>query len=293
MHKMTLHVIGAGKVGQTLAYCLARSAAVQIGNIFARDSARGYAAQQFIGQGQVVEHYAELTPADLYMLTVSDDHIAAVAQQLAQQHTLPAHAIVFHCSGALPARVLQPLLEQGARGVSVHPALSFAIPAQAVQELAGAYCTLEGDASACTRLIDLLTAVGLQCRAITAEHKLLYHAAVVLGSNYVVALLDSATLLLQQLGFEPDEALGLLRGLTTPVVERSLSEGTALALTGPIARGDERLVVQQLQALIQHDSGLADLYRVLGGVAVDLAQRAALLDADKSQRLRQVLSANK
>ena len=49
--------------------------------------------------------------------------------------------------------------------------------------------------------------------------------------------------------------------------------GTMNALTGPIARGDHAVVARQLDALQAADAPLAEVYRALGVVAVELSRQ--------------------
>ena len=44
------------------------------------------------------------------------------------------------------------------------------------------------------------------------------------------------------------------------------------ALTGPIARGDSAVVARQLEALREFDPRIADIYRALGVMAVELSR---------------------
>jgi len=73
--------------------------------------------------------------------------------------------------------------------------------------------------------------------------------------------------------------------------------GTVRALTGPVARGDAPVLVRQLEALGRLDLRIADAYRALNAIALDLARTqggapAAALDAvaaalDDAQRKQQ------
>ena len=61
-----------------------------------------------------------------------------------------------------------------------------------------------------------------------------------------------------------------------PIVRETLDNvlrlGPARALTGPIARGDDAVVAHHLEALADWDPRVADIYRGLGIIAVELAR---------------------
>jgi predicted short-subunit dehydrogenase-like oxidoreductase (DUF2520 family) len=65
--------------------------------------------------------------------------------------------------------------------------------------------------------------------------------------------------------------------------------GTARALTGPIARGDDAVVARHLEALGAWDAGVAALYRELGAVALELAREQGEAEADALARIEALL----
>ncbi|MNC87359.1 hypothetical protein D3C83_30800 [compost metagenome] len=65
----------------------------------------------------------------------------------------------------------------------------------------------------------------------------------------------------------------MMAPLVRETAENVLRLGTIKALTGPIARGDDAVVAQQLAALTKWDARIAILYRELGAVALDLARQ--------------------
>ena len=81
----------------------------------------------------------------------------------------------------------------------------------------------------------------------------LYHAAAVIGGNFLVTLHRIATRLLAEVGAPPEAIVPLMR--------RTIENG--FDLTGPIARGDWSTVEAHLDALESRDPDLVDLYRAL------------------------------
>jgi predicted short-subunit dehydrogenase-like oxidoreductase (DUF2520 family) len=125
-----------------------------------------------------------------------------------------------------------------------------------------------------------------------------YHAAAVFASNYLVALAGQAVELLQSIGWTEREAV---TGLV-PLMQGALAEverrGPTAALTGPIRRGDVETVTRHLEALAGLDSRArggggreADVYRMLGRTALEIAKKAGL-DAAAAERVDRALTRN-
>lgn len=272
----TLTIIGGGKVGQTLGRLLHRSGTVVIGDVLNQSLASSQQAVEFIGGGRALERYTDLQKADIVLVAVPDDQIAACAQALADSPALSPNSVIFHCSGALPASVLQPCQVGGAAAASIHPVRSFAQPARVAQTFDGTYCGAEGDQRALETLSPLFNAIGAYFVPIKAEAKTLYHAAAVFASNYLVTLLDTAVQTYAQAGIPEDQALKMMTHLVRETSENVLTTGAEQALTGPIARGDLATVRKQYRALQAWDPRYAAAYRQLGGLTARLARRAGL-----------------
>jgi predicted short-subunit dehydrogenase-like oxidoreductase (DUF2520 family) len=269
----TLSMVGCGKVGQTLGRLWHEHQAIEIQDILNRSPESGMKAVTFIGAGQVARNYADLRPADIFLIAAPDDQIAACCNALASANCLSTNSIVFHCSGALPSSILQAASARGAAIASIHPIRSFALPEQVVQNFAGTYCGVEGDVSAIDELNRLFSAIGAHFVPIDREYKILYHAAAVFASNYLVTLLDTAVQTYGKAGIPPDVALKMMASLVRETSENVLQVGPEQALTGPIARGDIATVITQYRALKNWDQRLGSLYKQLGKLTARLARR--------------------
>lgn len=267
----TLNLVGCGRVGKTLGRLWHTQQVLQVQDVLATTLESAQAAVQFIGAGRAVGELGALRPADYWLIAVPDRQIAAVAGAMAQPGCPPAMA--FHASGALAAAELAPLQTAGWRTASAHCILSFATPATAVQQFAGTPCALEGDAES---LRPLFTAIGAQCFTVQAQHKLLYHAAAVFGTNFLPVLQATAEALWQHSGV-PAELLPHLRAtLLRNAVDNVLTLGPGAALTGPAARGDTALVQRQGQAVAQWQADAGAAYAALSALAARLARDGTL-----------------
>lgn len=269
----TLSIIGAGRVGQTLARVWHQQAVFRIGQVINRSPASTAHALAVIGAGTAAS-WSDLQPADIWMLSVADDQISQVVAQLVTSAVLRPSDVAFHCSGAKASLLLAPAAQAGALMASVHPVRSFADPVQVAADFAGTICSLEGDAQALILIEAALQAVAAQTVRIEAEHKLVYHAAAVMASNYLVTLMDTVLATYQAAGIPLEMAQAMAAPLARLSLENVFSLGAERALTGPIARGDMALVQQQATALTQALPAAGALYQALIAPTQALAARS-------------------
>jgi predicted short-subunit dehydrogenase-like oxidoreductase (DUF2520 family) len=148
--------------------------------------------------------------------------------------------------------------------------------------LRGAIASVEGDPRAVEMAERLARAVGMRPVRIASADKARYHAGAVFASNYVVAVAEVARQILVDAGLPPESAWQGLQGLLRGTFE-SLEAGLPVdALTGPISRGDAATVRKHLSLLTGEQ---AELYRVLGRVALDLAHLSQAEKAEISKAL--------
>jgi len=264
----TLNLVGAGHVGRVLGRLFAASGAFALQDVLTRSPASAQAAVAFIGAGQACTDAAQLRPAQVWLLAVSDDQIEPVAAQLAQAHDLTG-AVVFHCSGAKASTALQVARAGGALVASVHPIRSFADPQQVARDFAGTFCGVEGDAAALALLGPAFEAIGARLVPIDGAAKTVYHAAAVFASNYLTTVLDAALRAYQAAGIPEAVARELAQPLATETLANVFRLGPAAAL----ARGDLATVARQEQALLDWDDATGRLYGALVPLTTDLARR--------------------
>jgi predicted short-subunit dehydrogenase-like oxidoreductase (DUF2520 family) len=154
-------VIGAGAVGSALATRLAR-AAVPVLGIHARRAEAAETASALSGVlGTWGPYPSILQQADVVILAVRDDAIAAVAGELAHGGFLRPSQVLLHCSGALPSGIALAPARGRVRGLgTLHPLLSFADAKSAAAALAGAAVTFEVDAAGRDAACAIVRALG-------------------------------------------------------------------------------------------------------------------------------------
>jgi len=269
---VTLNIVGAGHVGRTLGRLFAAHGAFDVQDVLTRSQAGAEKAVAFIGAGQAVASLADLRPATAWMLAVGDDQIAPTCAALAGAKLLK-DAVVFHCSGAKSSSELQAAIDAGALAASVHPVRSFADPEGVAAAFAGTWCGVEGDAGALALLTPAFEAIGARLVAIDAAAKTVYHAASVFASNYLVTVLDAALRAYVAAGVPEPVARELAQPLASESLANVFRLGPAVALSGPVARGDLATVARQQTAVSGWDAPTGRLYGALVEATSALAER--------------------
>ena len=136
----SLSVIGCGRAAQTLARLWKDTGIFSIGGILNSSPGSTREAVAFIGAGAPATTIEELPLSDLYMIGCPDDRIRQSCALLADSSLTFDGATVFHLSGALASSELETIGQMGASVASVHPVMSFADPAIAIDDFAGTWC---------------------------------------------------------------------------------------------------------------------------------------------------------
>lgn len=267
--KPRVSIIGAGRLGTALGVALLQRG-YSIESVVARRAQKARQAASFLDarpQALAAKQLLSLRPADVFLITVPDDQIAGVAAQLI---ALKFEATALHTSGALSSDVLAPLRQRGWQTGSIHPLVSVSDTDAA---LAGAFWSVEGDATALRIGKAIVRDLDGQSFSIRSEHKPLYHAAAVMVSGNVVALFDVALEMLMHCGLSRKTAHSILLPLIASTVRSLETKDPAQALTGTFSRGDVETVKRHLAALKKSELVDAlELYRLLGQRSLKLTK---------------------
>jgi predicted short-subunit dehydrogenase-like oxidoreductase (DUF2520 family) len=264
-------IIGGGRVGKTIGFLLAR-AGFHIRGVSCLQLAEAEDAVRFIGDGAPFEdNTAVVMDSRIVLVTTPDDAISSVARALAETPVSWSSRLVLHCSGFLTAEVLQPLALQGAAVATAHPLQTIASPREAVKAVRQGFFCIEGDEEALPQVEALVEQIGSRCLRINPQNKVLYHAAAVMASNYLVSLIGLCVDLLARAGVAPDQGLEALIPLIQGALDNVKQLGHSRALTGPISRGDVATVRGHLEGLARVGPPTDAVYRSLGLATLELA----------------------
>lgn len=230
----SVRTIGRGRAGASLVRALVAAGWTDAGAL-GRDDDVGPAA----------------SGVDLLVIATPDAAVAEVASSVAPVAT----TVIVHLAGSLGLDVLA----AHPRRAAVHPLR--AIPTSDTP-LAGAWFAVAGDPLA----RDVVAAVGGRAIDVPDGDRVAYHAAAVIASNHLAALLGQVERVAASAGVPLSAFLDLVRG-TVDNVERL---GPSGALTGPVARGDWDTVARHLAAL---DPSEREAYTALAHAAARLVDR--------------------
>ncbi|ABO48708.1 6-phosphogluconate dehydrogenase, NAD-binding protein [Desulforamulus reducens MI-1] len=268
--KPSFAIIGAGKVGSAIGVLLKERGYAPVG-VYSRSktSARRLADQL---HSKLYKNAVDAAKAaDLVFITTTDREIGTTAAIIARKGGCKPGQIVIHTSGALASDVMEPVREQGAWAVSVHPLQSFASIESAKENLPGSSFALEGDEQALPLAEKMVKDLQGRYFIIKAADKPLYHAAAVIASNYLVSLMHLSASIYRQLGLDEEQARDALFPLIQGTLNNIAKVGPAQALTGPVARGDASTVKGHISALSRMNWRTQEVYRSLGLYTVGLA----------------------
>jgi predicted short-subunit dehydrogenase-like oxidoreductase (DUF2520 family) len=213
---MRARVVGPGRAGGALALAL-RRVGWSVEPTLGRDDDPGAAAHD----------------VDLLVLAVPDPAIADVAVAV---RPVPS-TVVAHLAGAVGLDALAP----HPRPAALHPLVALPDAETGAARLTdGAWFAVAGDAIVEQVVGDL----GGHAFTVADEDRTRYHAAAVIASNHLVALLGQVERVAPE-GVPLEAFLTLVRG----TVDNVAALGPAAALTGPVARGDWATVDRHLAAL--------------------------------------------
>jgi predicted short-subunit dehydrogenase-like oxidoreductase (DUF2520 family) len=213
-----VRIIGPGRAGSSLATALSRA---------------GWEVLPALSRGEDVAHAAADT--DLLLIATPDAAISEVAQAVRPVE----RTVVAHVSGSAG---LRPLVRHPRRAV-LHPLVALPDAERGAERLVGAWFGLaeEGDALVAEVVASLRGRVVHVAETGWAR----YHAAAVIASNHLVALLGQAERVAATVGAPMEAFLDLARGSLADVA----ALGPRDALTGPVRRGDLATVERHLDAL--------------------------------------------
>lgn len=269
-------IAGAGRMAQALGRLL-RERGEPVAAVASRNPEHARAAAVFIQGAEAVPYSRLARSAMRVLIAVSDDAVVPVGALLAESGM--QEGVALHTCGARGPEALAALAANGVSCATLHPWQTVASPEQGVAALPGSTFGITGEGAAAAWAERIVTLLGGRALRIPADKRALCHAAAVMASNHVVALIDAAAMLMGAAGIEQDEALSAMAPLVRAGTANALSGGPVRALTGPVARGDVATVAMHCDALAAVSPTVRGLYRAAALHVVEIARRRGLAEA--------------
>jgi predicted short-subunit dehydrogenase-like oxidoreductase (DUF2520 family) len=265
---------GAGRVGTAVAATLVRRGHVVTAIASKTPRSAGRAAELL--RAPVVDFEAVASGADIVLIGAGDDAIAEVGARVSP--ALESPVAVCHFAGALGIEPLHSVAARGALACALHPVQSFPDIETALAHLPGSAwgVTTEpgGEAWAARFVTNDLEGFPVQVRE---ADRALWHAAAVMTSNGIAALMSAAESVLA--GIDVAEPLAVLGPLASGTLDNVRAAGHAgEVLTGPVVRGDVDIIQRHLHHLRERAPETLYSYRLISLTIIEAARRAGRLD---------------
>jgi predicted short-subunit dehydrogenase-like oxidoreductase (DUF2520 family) len=280
-----LGFIGAGTVGTALAIRLSERGCQVIAVSSRSQTSADKLAQAIDGCSAVASSQAVADSAELVFITTPDDAIATTVSSI-KWH---AGQSVVHCSGADSVYSLEPARKQGANVGAIHPLQTFASVEQAINNISGSTFALEAEEPLLSTLKDIATTLDGTWIELTADDKVLYHAAAVIACNYLVTLVKLSTDLWQTFNVLPERATQALLPLLHGTIANIERVGIPQCLTGPIARGDTGTITKHINAMEKAAPALLPTYIDLGQQTIPIALAKGKIDQQQAGAMQKLL----
>ncbi|MFA4837962.1 MAG: Rossmann-like and DUF2520 domain-containing protein [Candidatus Neomarinimicrobiota bacterium] len=253
----TFSVFGASRVGISFANHLQKNGLIPR-FLWNRSPERLRQAEKWVRFEAATTQISDFDePTDWLIISVSDDAIESVAQNLAELPVNFTGCSAFHTSGFLSSDIFSALKERGCRIGSCHPVLSAPDIATGIQRFSTGIFACEGELE--SELIRLTSKIGKISLSVTPEQKRLIHVSAVFLNNYSVSLIAAVKNLCREKGLSDEFSTLLLKHFSEQAVESGWHLPLSDALTGPAARGDRKTIERHLEFL-KSDEDMKELY---------------------------------
>ncbi|MGI8667860.1 MAG: Rossmann-like and DUF2520 domain-containing protein [Jatrophihabitans sp.] len=243
--RLRVAVIGVGRVGSVIAAALGRVGhQVVAGTGVSRDSLRR--AARLLPGVPLLPADEAAARADLVLLTVPDGQLPGLIQGLAATGVWQPGQLAVHTSGAHGIAVFEPAASAGVLAMALHPVMTFAGRPEDLQRLEGAAFGVTAPPEFRPVAETLVLELGGEPVWVPESARAGYHAALSMGSNHLVTLVNDAQDVLRAAGVE--DPVRLLAPLLTASLDNALLLGDD-ALTGPISRGDRATIEAHIRSL--------------------------------------------
>ncbi|HYF16867.1 MAG TPA: DUF2520 domain-containing protein [Ramlibacter sp.] len=280
----TLGFIGAGRVARTLARAAQAAGWPVVASASRSVTAARALAAEVPGCCACESPQQVADAAGLVFITVPDDSIAAVAQEVRWRKGQS----VVHCSGATEVAVLEPATRAGASTGGFHPLQLVADADLALRHMRGCSVAVEAQGGLQSTLETLAADVGYRVITLPPGARALYHAGCFYAAPQLLSLLREACDLWAAFGVAEQDALAALLPLAQGTLATAQQKGLAPALAGPFSRGDAGVVARHVEAIASLSPTRAQLYALLGEHQLRFAQERGVPE-ETVQRLRAAL----
>ncbi len=275
-------IVGAGNVGSVLGKLLQENGA-NIVCVVSRSKGSAQKAGRFLKCRNISTSLNAIPEkTNLVLVTTPHNAVGDVAANLAQVDGLQFKRLaVCHASGMLTADALGPLKRKGAAVFSFHPLQTFPRdfkPKDIVNNARGIYYGVDGSPKALSIAKQLARKLGGNVVTIPGEMRPFYHAACVVASNHLTAMLWLLSRMFGAMGGKAKEFYPVFRPIVLATLGNIERTSPAKALSGPVARGGIETVAGHLESVKKIMPDLLPYFTTLTIETAKLARAKGSID---------------
>lgn len=258
---MKITMIGAGNVATHITLALAEKGHTIL-QVWSRTAEHARKLAERVGAASLTELGEIFTDADLYLFCVKDDALPQVITAMPE-----TGGIWVHTAGSLPMELFA--TQKSDYGV-IYPLQTFSRNRElSFQEIP---LFIEGSTPANAAMLEQLAqALSHNVYRLPGDKRKKLHLAAVFACNFVNHLYALSAEILNEEELPFDVLLPLIAETAAKVREMA----PVAAQTGPALRGDEKVMQQHLDQIV--DPHVREIYRLLSGSIVELTKRNHLL----------------
>ena len=283
---MNVGFIGAGKVGTAFGKFLINQGINVIGYNNRSQIALKNAIQYTHTKGY--SKIELIKASDIIFITVKDDQIQNVLDNsIIDFKTLKGKTFI-HMSGAHSSKILSKAYDKGADVYALHPLQSVSNIEIAAKDFEETYFSIESIGRKNKNINEILSVIKNHFE-IQSDQKSVYHMAACVFSNYLTTLMDFGVELMGSIGIAEEESFEAMLPLINGTIKNIQKNGSANALTGPIARGDIETIKNHLKSFEDLNQDYEDFYRMMGSKTLDYIEKNDIQETQKINNMRNIL----
>ena len=269
-------IVGAGKVGTVLGRLLVENGQ-RIACVVSRSESSARKAGKFLKCKRVSTSLDSIPPTiDVIFISTPHGAIRTVVNDLASLEYLEfARLSACHASGMLTADALEPLGRRGATVFSFHPLQTFPRdfePRDIVKNVRGIYYGVDGSLAALKMAKLLARKVGGKVIEINPEMRAFYHAACVVASNHLTAMISILESMFQTLRTTEKKFYPVFKPIVNATLNNIEFTSPTEALSGPVARGGVETVADHFASIEKYRPDLIPYFVSLSLETLKLAE---------------------
>ncbi|HAH54976.1 MAG TPA: DUF2520 domain-containing protein [Flavobacterium sp.] len=237
-------LIGSGNVANHLIEAFAKSATVEVIQVFARQKESVTAQFDF---NQIIDNFNDLKEADLYIIAVTDDAIAKVSAQIPFKNGLVAHT-----SGSVSINSLD---DKNRKGI-FYPLQTFT-KNKAIDFSQIPICIESENETDFELLKNVAQSISANVHKINSQQRKALHVSAVFVNNFVNYLYQIGN----EICTENNVSFDILKPLILETANKVMSLSPKEAQTGPAKRNDSQTIKAHLDFLSNEDH--TTIYKIL------------------------------